>query len=84
MSLFAALKSSGWVLFNKRDSIYKNRIGHKRERNKRGSELVNHRYLTGDGSMGVSLLQDLMGKEVFQGSEMEMIIFPSPSLCESD
>lgn len=29
MSLFAALKSSGWVLFNKRDSVYKNRIGHK-------------------------------------------------------
>lgn len=30
MSLFAALKSSGWVLFNKRDSVYKNRIGHER------------------------------------------------------
>lgn len=29
MSLFAALKSSGWVLFSKRDNIYKNRIGHK-------------------------------------------------------
>lgn len=29
MSLFAALRSSGWVLFNKRDSVYKNRIGHK-------------------------------------------------------
>lgn len=31
MSLFAALKSSGWVLFNKRDSVYKNRIGHKKK-----------------------------------------------------
>lgn len=32
MSLFAALKSSGWVLFSKRDNIYKNRIGQKWER----------------------------------------------------
>lgn len=82
MSLFAALKSSGWVLFNKRDSIYENRIGHKRERNKRGKQTCKLQVLE-TFCLGASLLRDWMGKEDFQGSDMEMTIFPPP-YCHSD